>query len=59
MKKIENDNKFYFLTLDSSECIDARRKGNLARFINHSCNPNCKTEKWLFFIFFLNNRKFF
>eukprot|EP01087_Luapelamoeba_hula_P019068 TRINITY_DN6266_c0_g1_i1.p1 TRINITY_DN6266_c0_g1~~TRINITY_DN6266_c0_g1_i1.p1 ORF type:complete len:527 (-),score=84.32 TRINITY_DN6266_c0_g1_i1:484-2064(-) len=37
---------FYFLTLDATECIDASNKGNLARFINHSCDPNCATQKW-------------
>jgi len=49
MEKHQNDKKFYYLTVDGQECIDARMKGNLARFINHSCNPNCVTQKWLVF----------
>jgi SET domain-containing protein len=27
--------------------IDAGPKGNLARFINHSCDPKLETQKWL------------
>ena len=27
--------------------IDAGPRGNLARFINHSCDPNCFTEPWM------------
>lgn len=38
---------FYFMTLNGSEVIDACAKGNLGRFINHSCQPNCRTEKWM------------
>ncbi|KAL3845491.1 hypothetical protein ACJIZ3_002894 [Penstemon smallii] len=38
---------FYFMTLNGSEVIDACAKGNLGRYINHSCDPNCRTEKWM------------
>eukprot|EP01133_Synstelium_polycarpum_P008447 gene8447-9937_t len=46
MLELESEKYFYFLTLDSKECLDASRKGNIARFINHSCDPNCETQKW-------------
>ncbi|XP_020524501.1 histone-lysine N-methyltransferase ASHH1 isoform X3 [Amborella trichopoda] len=36
----------FIICLDSSESVDATRKGSLARFINHSCEPNCVTRKW-------------
>ncbi|XP_023550951.1 histone-lysine N-methyltransferase ASHH1 [Cucurbita pepo subsp. pepo] len=36
----------YIISLNASESIDATRKGSLARFINHSCCPNCETRKW-------------
>ncbi|KAG6435911.1 hypothetical protein SASPL_100792 [Salvia splendens] len=38
---------FYFMTLNGSEVIDACAKGNLGRFINHSCDAICRTEKWM------------
>lgn len=36
----------FIITLNAQESIDASRKGSLARFINHSCQPNCETRKW-------------
>lgn len=42
-----NDRNFYFLTIDKDCIIDAGPKGNLARFMNHSCDPNCETQKWV------------
>ncbi|KAK8946591.1 Histone-lysine N-methyltransferase ASHH1 [Platanthera zijinensis] len=36
----------YIISLNAHESIDATRKGSLARFINHSCGPNCETRKW-------------
>uniref|UniRef100_A0A7N8YA01 Histone-lysine N-methyltransferase, H3 lysine-36 specific n=1 Tax=Mastacembelus armatus TaxID=205130 RepID=A0A7N8YA01_9TELE len=43
----ENDiSNFYMLTLDKDRIIDAGPRGNQARFMNHSCQPNCETQKW-------------
>ncbi|CAK7346748.1 unnamed protein product [Dovyalis caffra] len=36
----------FIISLNSCESIDATKKGSLARFINHSCQPNCETRKW-------------
>ncbi|KAG7661661.1 SET2 [[Candida] subhashii] len=38
---------FYFMMLKSDSFIDATVKGSLARFINHSCNPNAYVDKWV------------
>lgn len=45
MHERKEDN-YYFLTIDTNRMIDAGPKGNLARFMNHSCQPNCQTQKW-------------
>jgi uncharacterized protein len=33
----------FLFELDDGRVIDARVRGNAARWINHSCDPNCKT----------------
>lgn len=38
---------FYFMMLQKNEFIDATKKGCLARFCNHSCNPNAYVDKWV------------
>lgn len=30
--------------LDENRVVDATLSGGLARYINHSCNPNCVAE---------------
>mgnify|MGYP000880086048 FL=1 len=34
------------MKIGGNEVIDPTFKGNMARFINHSCKPNCVTQKW-------------
>ncbi|UZJ57294.1 hypothetical protein CBS101457_006614 [Exobasidium rhododendri] len=40
---------YYFLMYDApaGEMLDGGLKGNVTRFANHSCEPNCKVQKWL------------
>ncbi|XP_060585586.1 histone-lysine N-methyltransferase NSD2-like isoform X2 [Ruditapes philippinarum] len=46
-KAHEDDiHNFYMMTLDMDRIIDAGPKGNLSRFMNHSCDPNLETQKW-------------
>ena len=36
---------FYFSLDDGSHVIDAKVGGNASRWINHSCQPNCKADE--------------
>lgn len=36
----------YVMQLKPGVFLDARRKGSISRFINHSCEPNCLIEIW-------------
>ncbi|CAO2046545.1 unnamed protein product [Urochloa humidicola] len=40
------DKNFYMCEISKDFTIDATFKGNISRFVNHSCEPNCKLEKW-------------
>lgn len=41
--RVEN---LYFLKLEKDRIIDSTIFGNKARFINHSCEPNCSSYVW-------------
>uniref|UniRef100_A0A915JUX6 Histone-lysine N-methyltransferase n=1 Tax=Romanomermis culicivorax TaxID=13658 RepID=A0A915JUX6_ROMCU len=43
----EPDRAFYYLELAPDKIIDAGPMGNNSRFMNHSCDANCRTERWL------------
>ncbi|KAF2265284.1 hypothetical protein CC78DRAFT_543373 [Lojkania enalia] len=46
MKKIyKKDKCYYLMSFDNKMIIDATR-GTIARFVNHSCEPNCEMIKW-------------
>lgn len=40
-KKLQYKSACYFFRIDKEHIIDATRKGGIARFVNHSCLPNC------------------
>jgi len=42
--KDPNDNHTFLFTVDKRTVIDAGVNGNDARFINHSCDPNCESN---------------
>ncbi|XP_061385739.1 probable histone-lysine N-methyltransferase CG1716 [Danaus plexippus] len=42
----DNNLHHYFMSLKGDTVIDATLKGNISRFINHSCEPNAETQKW-------------
>ncbi|OJD37346.1 histone-lysine n-methyltransferase [Diplodia corticola] len=46
MNEVYKDHKcFYLMNFYDKLIIDGYR-GNIARFVNHSCDPNCRMEKW-------------
>ena len=42
-EKPQDDGHTFLFVVDEKLCIDAGVGGNAARFINHSCAPNCET----------------
>ncbi|KAF7563882.1 hypothetical protein G7046_g264 [Stylonectria norvegica] len=47
MTDVYKDNECYYLmSFDQNMIIDATT-GSIARFVNHSCNPNCRMIKWI------------
>jgi len=45
-RRYKLERMLYIMALDNDTYIDARKKGGLARYINHSCDPNCAVHRW-------------
>uniref|UniRef100_A0AC35TZH9 Histone-lysine N-methyltransferase n=1 Tax=Rhabditophanes sp. KR3021 TaxID=114890 RepID=A0AC35TZH9_9BILA len=45
--KDPNHSHHFLMTLNSTSTIDATYKANTSRCMNHSCDPNVTTEKWV------------
>ena len=45
-RRYRMERMLYIMALDSNVYIDARKKGSVARYINHSCEPNCAVHRW-------------
>lgn len=44
---LQPNHTFYF-SLEDGRVIDANHRGNAARWINHSCKPNCEAQEEIY-----------
>lgn len=44
--KHRGETNFYLCEINRDMVIDATYKGNMSRYINHSCSPNTEMQKW-------------
>ncbi|KAL3420163.1 histone-lysine n-methyltransferase [Phlyctema vagabunda] len=45
-EEYKNNDCYYLMAFDQNMIIDATT-GSIARFVNHSCRPNCEMVKWI------------
>ncbi len=45
-RRYKMERMLYIMALDNNVYIDARKRGGIARYINHSCDPNCAVHRW-------------
>ena len=44
--RYKHERMLYIMALDGDVYLDARHRGGIARYINHSCEPNCVVHRW-------------
>jgi len=45
-RRYATERKLYIMAITNDIYLDARKVGGVARYINHSCEPNCQVERW-------------
>lgn len=50
-------NNIYWLFFFDIFFLDPSLAGNYGRFLNHSCDPNCETQKWDVLVNYSNDYK--
>ena len=45
-RRYANERMLYIMALTNEIYLDARDVGGVARYVNHSCDPNCVVERW-------------
>jgi len=45
-RRYRNEQMLYIMALDKDTFLDGRKRGGKARYINHSCDPNCIVDRW-------------
>ena len=43
----KDEENYYIMQSSPGKYIDGRRMGNLTRYVNSSCSPNCELQKWI------------
>ncbi|KAI9740134.1 MAG: hypothetical protein M1818_004885 [Claussenomyces sp. TS43310] len=46
-EEYKDNDCYYLMSFDQNTILDATEKGSIARFVNHSCEPNCRMVKWV------------
>jgi hypothetical protein len=46
LQKNDGSTCTYLMQVDNNYVVDPTKAGNMARFANHSCDPNCEISKW-------------
>jgi hypothetical protein len=56
-KEVEASRSKYLFEVTKTRTIDGAPRWNIARYINHSCRPNCEVDIWRGHVYVLAKRK--